>query len=528
MPAHFQSAAKIAPLMNLETSALPRLSLSRLSPAFLCGLALTLPASLVFAQTSGSWAVTIGGNWSDSANWTGGNIASGSGATVTSVVPTSNTTINLDTNITVGNLNLSGSGSTYAWIIGSTNGSVLTLASGSTPTIQGSANITAVVDGTQGFNFNPGGNRYLTLAGNNIYTGVTTVSNGGIMYLRSNNALGATGAGNGTTINYTSGSSAQLHLLNNITTGEDFTLKTASSGDTGANMIYNDSGNNTIAGNITLSRYTSGSGTTTGVNTFGLQATAGTLTISGNISGTTTAGQASGTVADQTRLSFRPTGATAVIKVTGAISDGTLTASTGAVGTGSNGGVSVYTTADALGTVVLTGANTYTGSTVVNGGTLALQESGSIANSTIYTIAAGAKFDVSGLTVPGYSLANVATTLGVGATTNGFINVGSGILTLGNALTLNFTALPTGGTFNLYDAAGVTGDFTSVTLTGALAGSLTLNGGVWTGDVGGYSLSLAESTGILTVASAVPEPSTVGVLTGIAALGAIALRRRAR
>jgi len=501
-------------------------SLSRRATLALLG-SLVLPASLSLAQTSGTWTSTTGGNWSNTANWTSGIVATGgsTSANVTATFSATGTqTINLDTNQTVQTIVFS----TGTYTLSSSNSSVLTLAGSSTPVIASSGTISLTLAGTQGFNMNPGGTRSLNLSGNNTYTGVTTMSGGGMIFVKSNNALGATGTGNGTTINYTNGSAVQLHFLNSVTSGEDITVNITSSGSTGANMIYNDSGSNTLTGNITLGRYSPNSTATTGVDTFGIQSTSGTMTINGNISGSVASGQADGSVADQSRLQFRPTAAAAVVKVNGVISDGTITASTGTVGVGSNGGLSIYTTSDSLGTVNLTGANTYTGSTVVNGGTLSLTGTGSIASSKIYNIGAGGKFDVSGLTTPDYSLANVATTLGVGATTNGFINLGTGILTLGNALTLNFTAAPTASSFNLYDSASVSGDFTSVALTGTMTGSLTLGSGIWSGVAGGYNLSLDESTGILTVVTAVPEPSTYTAMAGLAAIGAVIVRRRRR
>ena len=179
------------------------------------------------------------------------------------------------------------------------------------------------------------------------------------------------------------------------------------------------------------------------------------------------------------------------------------------------------------GTQTFTGANVYSGSTTISAGTLKLSGVGSIANSTVYSIAAGATFDTSALTTPGYSLASVATTIGVGATTNGFINVGTGALTLGNSLTVNFSAAPTASSFNLYDSASVAGDFSSVSITGTLgSGSLSLVSGTWSGTVGSYSLALNESTGILTVASAIPEPSTYAAIFGVLVLGSAVIRRR--
>lgn len=517
MPAHFQTYTKTAPSMNIDTSSRPRFSLTRIRLALLCGL--SLPVSLALAQTSGTWTSTTGGNWTNTGNWSGGTVATGgsTGSTATATFTTGAQTVNLDADQTLSGIT---AGSAAGLIISSSNGSVLTLAGSSTPTINGTLSISATIAGTQGFSFNPGGTRYLYLSGNNTYTGVTTLSNGQI-YVQSANALGATGAGNGTLISRTSsGSYPQLHFANTITTSEDFTLSVGYSSATGGglagdNPMFNvDSGATTVIdGSLTLVRATSSVNGTNNINVFQI-GNSGNLTINGGITGSTTGAQATGNYVDPNRLTIgNATGS--VTTINGIISDGTL----------GTGGLALYN--NGTGRTTLTAINTYTGGTVVNAGTLAITGTGSIA-STQYTIAAGAKFDVSGLTVPGYSLANVATTLGVGATSNGFIDVGAGVLTLGNALTLNFAALPTASTFNLYDSAGVLGEFTSVTLTGALVGTLTRDNGVWSGDIGGYSISLAESSGTLTVGSAIPEPSAAGALAGLAAVGFAALRRRRR
>ncbi len=491
-------------------------SSGRVFAILLCGLA--LPGAQALAQTSGTWTGTSGGNWSSTGNWSGGTVATG-GTTANNITATFTTgaqTVNLDGNQTIGGLT---AGSAAGLMISSDNGSVLTLASSGTPTINGTLSISATIAGTQGFTYNPGGTRYLYLSGANTYAGVTTLSNGQI-YVQSSGALGATGSGNGTLISRaSSGSFPQLHFQNTVTTSEDFTLSVGYSSATagaitGDNPMFNvTSGSTTVIdGNLTLVRATTSVNGTNNINVFQI-GNSGSLTINGNIAGSTTGTQATGTYADPNRLTIG-NGSGATTTITGVISNGTL----------GTGGLSLYN--NGAGRTILTGVNTYTGGTTVNAGTLALIGNGSIA-STAYTIAAGATFDASALSTPGYSLVNVATTLGVGATTNGFINVGAGALTLGNALTLNFTALPTATSFNLYDASSVTGDFSSVTLTGSLVGSLILSNGTWSGDVGGYSVSLVESSGILTIgSSAIPEPSAAAVLAGLAAFGFIGVRRR--
>ena len=84
--------------------------------------------------------------------------------------------------------------------------------------------------------------------------------------------------------------------------------------------------------------------------------------------------------------------------------DGTSTGNqiTGAIVDNSSG--NTYNAAAILksnrSTWTLSGANTYTGNTTINGGTLALAGSGSIASSPNIIIAGGATFDVSGLSSP--------------------------------------------------------------------------------------------------------------------------------
>jgi fibronectin-binding autotransporter adhesin len=180
------------------------------------------------------------------------------------------------------------------------------------------------------------------------------------------------------------------------------------------------------------------------------------------------------------------------------------------------------------GTQTLAGVNTYTGATAVNNGTLALASTGSLA-STVYTIGNGGTFNASAKST--YSLASVATTFDVGATTAGFFNGPSGALTFGNTLTLNFltASIANGQTYNLLDFGSQTGDFGSVLLTGSVVGSLLLTStDTWTGsNIGGYDITFNEDTGTLLMnVSAIPEPATYTALFGTAALVCSVIRRR--
>ena len=268
-----------------------------------------------------------------------------------------------------------------------------------------------------------------------------------------------------------------------------------------------------------------------GNNTFNLDG--GTLTISQvistNNSGTAVfnfnGGVLKATLTTANFVDLGGAGQTAVVKSGGAFinSNGFNVTIPQALLDGTGGG---GLTKSGAGTLTLSAANTYTGATVVNAGTLALASAGSLA-STSFSIGNGATFDTSAKA--SFDLSGVATTIGLDASTGGFFNAGSGALTVGNSLSLNFsTASLVGGTaYNLFDFGSRTGDFSSVNLTGSISSSLARSGSLWTGTSGSFGFSFDESNGVLTV-TAVPEPSTCAALFGALALGASAVRRRRR
>ncbi len=106
-------------------------------------------------------------------------------------------------------------------------------------------------------------------------------------------------------------------------------------------------------------------------------------------------------------------------------------------------------TKNGVGILTLGGTNTYTGSTIINAGTLALGSAGSIANSRNISVASGAVFDVSAV-AGGFTLGAAQTLSGSGSVNgavaiNGTIAPGNsvtiGTLTLSNAPTLNGVTL---------------------------------------------------------------------------------------
>ena len=199
---------------------------------------------------------------------------------------------------------------------------------------------------------------------------------------------------------------------------------------------------------------------------------------------------------------------------------------------------------DGDGTVTFTKNHTYSGPTLINSGTLALNGGGSFSNSSVINIAIGATLDVSAHTGGSLTLTSGKTLTGNGSVNGNFIVASGaklmpgnsiGTLIFNNQLTLsagctttmevsgspvagdrlkvfgtlycggslvftNFdgSALAAGDTFQLLDAAVISGGFSSVTLP-ALTGNLFWN----------TNNLLVDGT--LTVAA--PTPPVIGAIT---------------
>ena len=359
--------------------------------------------------------------------------------------------------------------------------------------------VSGIVSG--GFGLWKQGSGTIILSGANTYSGTTTVL-GGVVNIQNNTAAG-TGP-----LDVRSGYALQIQ--NDITVGNNLSLNGAGIASDGA--LRNISGCNTWQGTVTLA------------SAARINSDAGSLTFTwaaNSITGTqnlTLGGAGNGTVG------------------------GTITTGTGNL------------TKDGAGTWILSGANTYTGTTTVSAGMLLIDGSTNVSSSVA----------VNGGTLGGHGIINAAVTISSGGILNpgnggpGLLSVGSLALQLGSTttfeingtmtrgvdfdamnintsggLTLNgaFTISFTNGValadtvINLFGFLGShTGDFVSVSSTGYYTGPWTQLGETFTLNSLGQSLVFDETTGNLTIGAS-PEPS-VWALLAFSVATLIALRRR--
>jgi autotransporter-associated beta strand protein len=153
------------------------------------------------------------------------------------------------------------------------------------------------------------------------------------------------------------------------------------------------------------------------------------------------------------------------------------------------------------GAFILAANNTYSGSTIINGGALALTGSGSISNSVSIAVGAGATLDVSGLSVLPLVLNASQTLSGFGSVTGAVTTAGGSTVAPGSTSAvgvLSVSDLTLGGTnvMKLNRTSGATNDIVSATGALVLGGTLNvtlLGGSLHDGD----TFTLFKSTGSL-------------------------------
>ena len=354
----------------------------------------------------------------------------------------------------------------------------------------------------------------VTLSGNNSYSGGTTLDAGGLI-VGGNTALGTgTLTVNGSTV---LGSTTAVELGNNVvlnagltfTGSNNLTLDGALSGAGG--LIKDGTGTLTLNGANT---YTGGTHVEQGTLALGANASLaarGTVNIASGATLDLSAGNGTQTVGTLSGAGAVDIGAN--LTTLGGATDGTFSGSI--VGSGSVDKVGA-------GTETLTGANTYTGGTTIDAGTLALGAGGSLAaNGTVTLAAAGARFDISGggnqtigalsgvagttvdlgaqtLSVAGNGTANFG---GVLAGTGGFTLAGgqqtlSGANTYTGATSIaNGATLPLTGTGGITPSSGVA-DAGTFDISGTTSGATIANlSGAGAVKLGTQTLTLTDTSG---------------------------------
>ncbi len=431
----------------------------RIATTIPSGAMLTITGNVYFAE-----------NNTDVRTFTfGGATATGSPGTVLVNGVLAN---NAGLNTTASNLAVSGSGTvilagpnTYTGTTTITNtNTVLQIGNGGTTGNISAGNVT-VTTGALAFNRSDAitvantisgtglvrqiGSGTTTLSGPNTYSGSTAV-NAGILQISNPTALGTTAG----TTNIQSAGGGALALTGGIAVAENITISARNTGD----HLINTSGDNSLTGTLTW-----GSGGTG----YGVRSDAGKLTLGGPVS---------------------PLLGSKTLLLHG---DGNIEF-TGVIGDTASGILSI--TKEGLGTASLSNTNTYTGTTTINGGTLVLTSSSTLADTAALNInvATGGVLNLpnAGTDIVGSLIINGTTmpdniydsTNSGGAITGaGKIQVGAGIpvTPYENWITTNYPGIPLedrdplddpdhDGVSNLIEFA-LNGDPTSATNVGAIA-----------------------------------------------------------
>ncbi|WP_395753590.1 autotransporter-associated beta strand repeat-containing protein [Prosthecobacter sp.] len=377
------------------------------------------------------------------------------------------------TTISAGSLSIGNGGTTGALATGSAIVNNATLVFNRSNTLTQGTDFATVISGSGAVTQAGAGTTVLN--GTNTYTGLTTVSTG-VLNIRSAGALGTTAGG------VTVSAGATLQIQGGISVGaEPLTLNGTGVGDNGA--LQNVSGINFYGGLVTLgsnTRINSGNGTYLGLTNPGIITGAGfDLTLGG---------------------------VNASIEIRSVI------------GTGSG-----KLTVDGSGQFSLSGANTYTGTTTISSGTLALgfaTTTGSLSPSSAIVNNAALAFNRTNLMTQGTDFASVIS--GSGLVVQGRVG---GTTILNGANTYAGLTNVIAGTLNIQnaDALGTTAAGTSVSSGAALqiqggittgAEALTLNGTGISTDGALRNISGTNNyAGLVTLGSATRINSDSGTLT---------------
>jgi autotransporter-associated beta strand protein len=449
------------------------LTAGRNSTISVTNAAATLTISGAAASTNGSLTksgagtLTLTGNNLHSGNTTvaaGTLLLSGAGTLGTSTISISGGTLDMGGK-SLTNLFGSLTGGTLSNGTLTNNGSNYDLQSGT---------VSAVLAGTNGVNKTTSGT--VTLTGNNTFTGTTTLG-AGTLQVGHASALGASGniTFSGGTMQFASGgngadygsrikNSASAIILDTNTNNVTFSSAIDSSNTAG--LTKNGTGTLALSG---ANSYTGG----TAINEGTLQVgDANALGTSGNItfSGGTMSFSSTGAGADY-GARIKNSASAMVFDTNG------QSVTLGAIDNSNANGL----TKNGSGTLTLSGANTYTGATTINGGTLTL--SGGLNNSSV-TVNGGLLNQTSTGSIAG---TGTTFTLTTGNATLAGTNTYTGATTV-NGGTLSVLGSVASSATTVNNEATLTGNGTTGAITIASGGSINPGVGVGTINTGGITL----------------------------------------
>ncbi len=460
-----QIAGAISPIWSISpTTGAGTLSSSGLYTAPSTQVAPTITASIsgftgstvVQVFNRDAWTNAAGGSWTTATNWQNTTIANGAGVAADfSMLPlTAAATVTLDGARTVGDLLFGDTSNAYGWTLNTGSAGPLTLSTTTgTPTIavtNQTATIGATLAGSQGLTKT--GNGTLILSAGNTYSGSTTVS-GGTLVLNSPGFITYTGG----QININGPSTLQI-TQSASPYRYDFGGKTFNFDSSGGGQIVTGSGLNWVWDST---------------NTFQTNGGANDL-----ISGASTMNLNNGP-----GVNFN------VARGADPLSDLTV-----AIAMGNSGGGLTKT---GNGILLLTAANSYTGTTTVSGGTLMVANtagsgtgtgavtvnssgtlggtgsiSGAVTVNSGGTLAPGSN-DIGMLTINSTLALHGTAAMGISHSTGGCDRVtGATTLTYGGTLTVTNLAgtLANGDAFTLFTATTYSGSFSTINLPSLAAG----------------------------------------------------------
>ena len=415
-------------------------------------IVLSVPAS---AET---WNVNANGDWGTASNWSPATVPDGVGAiaNLTFAIDTATRVVNLDSNRTIGVLTIGDVNNSHAYTLSAAGAAVLTMDNGAS-----AASITAVAGSTGQTISVPISLLSSTLNITNNATVSTTVTRG--LTLSNTISAGSVGAKqivvNGTI------TSSPVSLSGNITDGAG----SISISKSGAGTLSLSGAANNYSGGVTLGAGVLNVNSATALGTGALVINGGTI---GSTAGAAVTVSTNNVQTWGGNFGFGGTQTlnlgTGAVTLTGSrsismVNSGTTTAPTvtvgGAIGDGGSG-FSLTTTGTAANTILrLSGTNTYSGGTNVNGGLVRFINAGALPTNGTLTIGVNGAVSVSG----------VHTTLGGWLGDARLSNTSTGALALQANNSENFDASANG--FNTLSIGADTG-FTVVYTGNITAGTL--------------------------------------------------------